>query len=564
MDVSNKVTQTHPRPIRRFVLLTALCLAAAPRLGVAQTANVGQSEDSGKVYRIAGTVVSKADGHPLDRARVTVRDVKNSQKSQSFITSEDGKFEFRGLSAGKYSLEGAKRGFISAAYDQHEGFSTAIVTGAGADTESLLLKLAPDAVITGKVLDEAGEPVRHATVTLYYESHQEGVDRVYAGLSTQTDDLGTYEFTPLIPRTYFLSATATPWYAVHPTSDPNRSQPAPAIDRSLDVAYPTTYYPDVTEADSANPIPIRGGERVQVDFHLNPVPSLRLTFHVPGEANTGFFSSPQLEQPAFDGSVNVPFRDARVISPGVFEINGIPAGRYNIRLQGQGPGPALQMNGVELSQQAEEIDASTAEALSSVKVSVQMPGTTNLPQQLAVGLLSGSRRAAIERLDSKGEAEFQQIPAGHYEVQAWGPRKRYWLSRMTADGAEVSGHTLTLTPSASASLSLTLVAGTAEIHGTAKRAGKGFAGAMVVLVPNNPEGNRDLFRRDQSDLDGTFSLNAVVPGSYTIVAIENGWDLDWSHPAAIAPYVKRGQTIEVGSSTGQPTRLPRAVEVQSK
>ena len=53
------------------------------------------------------------------------------------------------------------------------------------------------------------------------------------------------------------------------------------------------------------------------------------------------------------------------------------------------------------------------------------------------------------------------------------------------------------------------------------RAGKGFAGAMVVLVPKNPEADRELFRRDQSDLDGTFLLRNVIPGSYTLLAIQN-------------------------------------------
>jgi len=42
-----------------------------------------------------------------------------------------------------------------------------------------------------------------------------------------------------------------------------------------------------------------------------------------------------------------------------------------------------------------------------------------------------------------------------------------------------------------------------NVEGTAKRAGTPFAGAMVVLVPEDPEDNADLFRRDQSDLDGT-------------------------------------------------------------
>ena len=87
---------------------------------------------------------------------------------------------------------------------------------------------------------------------------------------------------------------------------------------------------------------------------------------------------------------------------------------------------------------------------------------------------------------------------------------------------------------------------------------------MVVLVPKNPDGNRDLFRRDQSDLDGTFNLQNVVPGSYTVLAIENRWDLDWSQPGVIAAYVNRGRTIEVGNHFGRAIKLPNAVEVQSK
>ena len=43
-----------------------------------------------------------------------------------------------------------------------------------------------------------------------------------------------------------------------------------------------------------------------------------------------------------------------------------------------------------------------------------------------------------------------------------------------------------------------------------------------------PELHRDLFRRDQSDLDGTFTLQGIVPGRYTVLAIEGGWELDWS------------------------------------
>jgi hypothetical protein len=546
----------------------AFCLFLIRPPAEAQSASIPPTEMPNASYKIAGTVVSKADGHLLARARITLRDAKNSQKFESIITADDGRFEFSSVPAGKYSLSGAKRGFISSAYDQHDQYSTAIVTGAGLDTETLVLRLAPDAVIAGKVLDEFGEPVRRAQVTLYYNDHSSGVDRVRHYRSAQTDDLGEYEMTPLMPGTYFLSVTSKPWYAVHPHSDPaqeseRQAETMESVDRSLDVAYPVTYFPDMTGADDAQPIPIRGGERLQVDFHLSPVPSLRLLFRVPTDSNGGF-SFPQLEQPAFDGFTSVQAGMTRRLSSGLVELTGVPAGHYTVRFFGQGQ--SLQMDGVDLTKDGEEVDATKSEALSTIKVSVQILGEATLPPQLTVGLRSGNREIAssASQVDSKGTAELQQVTVGRHEVAVWGGGKPYSIARMSAEGAEVSGHTLTVAAGSSPSVSLVLVSGSVEIEGIATRAGKGFAGAMVVLVPKNPELNHDLFRRDQSDLDGTFVLHGVVPGSYTILAIENGWDLDWSQPGVIAAYSKRGHTIDLTNQNGRPLNIVEPIEVQSK
>jgi hypothetical protein len=542
--------------VRWFYLVMALGLFGTRALAQSQPANISPSSDPGG-DRVAGKVVSKVDGHPLARARIFIRPARDRQKFQSMVTSDDGKFEFSGLPAGKYSLEGTKRGYISAGYDQHDQFSTAIVTGAGIDTEGLLFGLAPAAVITGKVLDEAGDPVRRAMVIGYYDDHSGGVDKIHQFRNAQTDDQGVYEITPLMPGTYFLSATASPWYAVHSNAELASAGP----DSSLDVAYPVTYYADVTDADSATPIPVRGGERIQVDIHLNPVPALHLFFHVPGNGKNGF-TYPQLEQPAFEGSTVVQSSGSEMLSPGVVEIMGIPAGRYNILMGGAGA--SLQMNGVDLSRDGEEVDTSAAEAPSSIKVSVRALGEATLPARLSVGLRSGTRVFAWRPVDPKGEVASQQIAAGRYEVLVGGAEKPYSIRHIAAEGAEISGHTLTVPAAASLSISLTLVGGSTEIQGTVKRAGKAFAGAMVLLVPKNPEVDRDLFRRDQSDLDGTFSLRGVIPGSYRVLAIENGWDLDWSQPGVIAAYLKHGRPIEIGHQGRRPIHLAEAIDVQSK
>jgi hypothetical protein len=533
---------------------------------IAATAQNTDAVPTAASFRISGIVVSKTDGHPLDRARVLLRGANSRKDPESFVTSADGKFSFESVSPGKYMLEGLKRGFVTAAYDQHDQFSTAIVTGAGVDTESLVLRLSPTAIISGRVLDEAGEPVRQAQVTLYRNNHFQGVDQILGSGNAQTNDLGEYEFTSLNPGTYFLAVHAQPWYAVHPPSlasnvDANgKAGASPSVDRRLDVTYPLTYYENATEPDGATPIQIRGGERLQIDMSLNPVPSLRLIFRT-ANSQPGRWIVPQLQQPVFDGftALQTPPQE---VSPGVMELTGVPAGRYNIRIQGENS--ATQLNGIDLTKDGEEIDTSEAEPVGTVKFSATVSGESAIPAGLGAGLIQEKTvLGGFNRFSPKGDAEIPNILPGTYDVRVFGATKQYVIVGISAEGAQVKGHSITVSANASASVALTLAVGV-DVQGVVKKSGKPFAEAMVVLVPKNAALDHDLFRRDQSDLDGTFSLRNVVPGSYTVVAIEDGWDLDWSRPEIIAPYVKRGRPIEVRSATSTAMQVKEPIEVQPK
>src|SRR5215467_11524879 len=103
---------------RRSNLLVPL-VAAVCSLSAGQNATSAPAGGS----RVAGMVVSKTDGHALAGARVALANTKARQHPISVMTSDDGKFEFTGIPAGKYSLNGAKRGFIAAGYDQHDQYS---------------------------------------------------------------------------------------------------------------------------------------------------------------------------------------------------------------------------------------------------------------------------------------------------------------------------------------------------------------------------------------------------------------------------------------------------------
>jgi Carboxypeptidase regulatory-like domain len=546
-----------------MILACGLVLFHAPVFGT-QSSSAVPAQASGATFRIAGTIVNAIGGNPLGRARVSIADARNPQNRQSLITTEDGRFDFKQVSAGKYSLQGAKRGFIPAGFNEHEGFSTAIVTGAGLDTENLVLRLAPSAVLSGKILDESGDPVRQATVSLYREDRQQGVGRITRFRMAMSDDQGAYEFAQLDAGSYFISATAKPWYAQHPLSarPPGTENLPTASDQTLDVAYTITYYGDSTEPDDATPIPVRGGDHLQADIHLSPVPALHLLFHVPENGEHGI-RMPILQKPSFDGMEVAQNGGMQQVSPGLFEVTGVAPGRYSVRTWGTDEGD--QANEVDLSNNGQELDVSSAPRAGTLKAMVQILGEAALPPQIEIALRNSKMRiVAWQEMDAKGAVEFQDLAPGKYDVLAGSRPKAYSVVQMSSDSGVIAGHTLNVAPGSSVTVALSLAAGATNVEGFAKRAGKAAPGAMVVLVPKDPESNRELFRRDQSDQDGSFVLHSVIPGSYTIVAIENGWDLDWSRAGVIAHYAKHGQAVTVTDHTRSAMHLSDPVEVQPR
>src|SRR5260221_8198480 len=285
-----------------FAMAAVVCgILCASSSGGAQDNPGGTKVPAAAGFKVAGVVVSSTSGTPLRETRVTLVNTKNRREAVWIITREDGRFEFAGLGAGKYSLEGARRGYIPAALEQHEQYSTAIVTGEEFDTQNLTLRLVPMAMLTGKVLDEYGEAVRDARVMLYVESHRGGATRVTRAGFAMTDDQGTFEFTPLGPGKYYGSVSAKPWYAVHPPSltAEGATNAVVAVDRSLDVAYPTTYSGGSTEAEEAEASAIKGGDDRQSNIHLSAAQALHLIFHVADNGAHGF-QQPIFQKRSFD------------------------------------------------------------------------------------------------------------------------------------------------------------------------------------------------------------------------------------------------------------------------
>jgi len=518
-------------------------------------------------YTVSGTVVSATTGTPLAQTRVTLTDTNNSRNVASLLTGEDGRFAFRRLGPGKYSLQGSRRGYLTSGYQQHEQFWSALVTGEKLETQNLVLRLMPAAVLSGKVLDEAGEPVRGAEVKLYMEQRANGMTRVMPAGNTPTNDLGVFEFFSLSPGKYFAAVSAKPWYAVHPPSAPPGSTvSAPVlVDKPLDVAYPSTYYGGTTSSDEASPILIKGGDREEIEISLAPVESLRLLFHVPEEGQQQGFQAPVLEKRVFDSVDYVPIEGVNPVSPGVMELTGVPAGKYTVRIPAAA-GQAAKFTEADIRNDGQELETNKAEPAASMKLTVELPSDEPAPTQLALALQDERGQiAAFNLVGADGRVAFDDLAAGSYKIiAARTAEKAYAVGRILAENGQAVGPNVNVTEGAELQLRVTLILGVASVQGIVKRGDKPASGIMVVLIPASPELQQDLFRRDQTDSDGSFSLPDIIPGTYTVAAIEDAWDFDWSQPSALARYAQNGQPVTISAGKTGTIRLHDPVQVQPR
>lgn len=101
------------------------------------------------------------------------------------------------------------------------------------------------------------------------------------------------------------------------------------------------------------------------------------------------------------------------------------------------------------------------------------------------------------------------------------------------------------------------------LTGVIEREGKPAPGVFIVLIPAGGDTSEDLFRRDQSDLDGGFTFPGVAPGNYIAVAVDGGWDLPWTDLRTVSKYLSRGVPVTVNSAM-HGVRLKEAVVPQPR
>ncbi len=533
-----------------------------------------------QTYGIAGMVVNSVTGQPVASASVAIGPTanRNGDVSKAVTTGPDGRFVFTGLATRKYSLMATAHGFGLQAFDHHDGYATAIAVGPDLDSEHLVFRLDPDSSIEGQVIDDNNDAVQHAMVRLFEKRIEDGQWRTSSVSQAQTDDQGHFRIGHLAQGTYYLAVAARPWYAQnHRPAWRKGSHNSDAESRAaqeaaaLDVTYPLTFYPSSPDSSGASPIVLHPGESASADVVMHTVPALHLRIRAGANANGGSASSvgrstfPRVYQRLFEGHLdpvfNAPVSRAEL---GGIEIMGLAPGHYVVEMPASSAaGETANGRGwyqeIDLAGDA-ELNAGDAPAFATVSGSVSFPGEAGVPKDAAVRISDpGTGTSFASAVSDKGQVDFgtDAVRAGRYNLSL-GSSQGFFLGKLSATGAKLTGRTLEIGGGSSVHFVAVATRGVGQVDGVALRNGQPVAGVMIVLVPHDSAHNSPLFRRDQSDSDGTFTLPNVVPGQYTVVAIANGWDMEWGNPVTLKPYLESGEAVQVAAGG----RLQIKVQVQ--
>ena len=250
------------------------------------------------------------------------------------VTSTDaqGNFEIRELSAGRYNVSASKGGFVMAQFGQRRpgDAGTPIDLSDGQTADKVNFLLSRGSVISGRIVDDGGEPVAGTMVTAVRYQFVSGARRLVPaggeGSNDRTDDQGVFRLYGLPPGEYFISAN-------------NRSNQfmGPGVNNTEADGFAPTYFPGTPNIGEAARVTVRAGQEMTANFAMIVARMARVrgrALNSRGEpaANVMLMMTPD------DGTMGMGMNmlNSMVAGDGSFQFANVAPGRYNLQARPSG------------------------------------------------------------------------------------------------------------------------------------------------------------------------------------------------------------------------------------
>ena len=480
--------------------------------------------------RLSGRVTSLETGRPIRRAVVQIMS-SELREGRSVSTDAEGRWELRDLPAGRISLTASKGGYVQLQYGQRRPFEGGkpIDLTNGQSIDKIELALPRASAVTGRVVDEFGEPVINVRVSAMRYRFINGQRRLTpTSVIDTTDDLGQFRVHGLAPGDYYIHAQPQSMMTFLVSGDrtgyaqtyyPNAYTPADATRVTLSVGQeaqhlvialaPTRFVTLSGTVSSADGPVVKSGMVRLVDPSaagpftsqsgiIRPDGSWTISSVVPGEYRLiAQMLRGSLEEVASTGSASFPETAQMSIVVGADDISGIAIAttkgntvRGQVKWEGAEPPSGAPSNGMVAAVEPDVMGVPTPTAAIRPDGSFEMRAVSGKRQFRAIGFPKGWYLKAIMLNGQDVTDTFVDVPAGQ----------------------DISGLEVHATQKA------------AELSGTVQSSkGTAITDYVVLLFP--PESERwgwqsrfvHVARPDQT---GRFTLSGLPESSYLAVALE--------------------------------------------
>jgi hypothetical protein len=334
--------------MRRAVLLLALTMMAPLPADARQLVGVGPGGAPGELPmmmppgrtaktgtgRLRGRITAADTGGIIRRAQVRISSQDIGTKTA--FTDAQGRYEFRDLPAGRFNLSVSKSGFVTMQYGQTRPFESGkqIDLAEAQVLEKADLSLPRGSAVSGRILDEFGEPVSDASVTAMRLQYSAGKRRlVPSGRPSVTNDLGYFRVFGLPPGEYYVSASVRTFESMVMDMMGAGNAGGPTGSNS-NAGYAATYYPGTPNAAEAQRLSLMVGQEAQIDLQLQPVRLAKITGTATQSDGKPMADALVMMIPTMKEAVGfMPGGTTRTGKDGAFTLNNVAPGEYAVQAQ---------------------------------------------------------------------------------------------------------------------------------------------------------------------------------------------------------------------------------------
>ena len=511
---------------------------AATGLAQSQSITPAQSDEKNaekqaQLCTVSGRVVTAAEGAPIKSARLVLvqENAKNRPEIFGALTDGEGHFQIKDVPPGRYRFSASRTGFVAQQY-QAKGTSQGAVLslGPGQQIDDTLFRLVRAGVVSGRVIDEAGEPLANVWVSaLRRPTEEEREDwskgqkqhQFVQASGAKTDDRGEYRIFGLKPGDYYLKASESPDLDQVGNIDGSDNY---FLLRQIVTEYAPLYYPGVLQISDAQAIPLRAGEEVRADFEMRRVKTVEVAGRVIGADGKPATHAYLLLGVPGVGDLGGDL-EGSTDSKGEFLIKHVSPGSYILT--------AVQNdeNRHEFTRQKLEVAESDLKSVilsfgrgTDIRGQIISQGSNPAIDRLGLGLESQDEDESISgAAQAKKDGTFllADVPDGSYAVDVWDLEKGWFIKAIHYGSIDVLEKGLQVEHgSSSGTLEVVISSAGAEMEGTVNdQDGKPIVAAQVRMRPE-PETsfNRTRAHTTGTDQNGHFSFSSLAAGKYKVWA----------------------------------------------